>query len=499
MSGTPTGAAQTSTPSAHSAASRHHLAPGSGLVIGLLLVSAFVVILNETTMIVALPRLMTDLGVTASTGQWLTTGFLLTMAIVIPITGYLLQRFPLRGVFITAMSLFSAGTLVAATAPGFAFVLAGRVLQAVGTAIMLPLLMTTVLNLVPPSLRGRMMGRISIVIGVAPALGPAISGFIINALDWHYVFWFVLPIALASLALGIAWLKDVTTPSDTPIDVPSVILSALGFGGLVYGLSSIGEGHEGRAVLPAWVPIVTGLVVLAVFVARQLRLQRRDAALLDLRSFQSRTFTVAIAMLAVSMMALFGTLIVLPLFLQNVLRLDALTTGLLLLPGGLTMALLSPVVGHLFDRYGPRPLLVPGAVLVSASLWLFTLTLSTDTAIGAIIAMHTLLHIGLALTLTPLMTSALGSLNPHLYSYGSATIGTVQQLAGATGTAVFVTLLAAGTAAGAEAGVAPQVAYTDGAQTAFLFGAVMSLLSVVAAFFIHRPPTAPENLLPLPH
>ena len=181
------------------------------------------------------------------------------------------------------------------------------------------------------------------------------------------------------------------------------------------------------------------------------------------------------------------------------LGLDALTTGLLLLPGGLTMALLSPVVGHLFDRFGPRPLLVPGAVLVSAALWLFTLTLSTDTAIGAIIAMHTLLHIGLALTLTPLMTSALGSLNPHLYSYGSATIGTVQQLAGATGTAVFVTLLAAGTAAGAEAGVAPPVAYTDGAQTAFLFGAVMSLLSVVAAFFIHRPPTAPENLLPLPH
>ncbi|MFN3430263.1 MAG: MFS transporter, partial [Candidatus Sericytochromatia bacterium] len=182
------------------------------LVISLLLVSAFVVILNETIMGVAIPHLMRDHNATASAAQWLTTAFLLTMAIVIPITGFLLQRFHTRPVFITAMTMFSLGTLVSALAPGLAMLIVGRVIQAIGTAIMMPLLMTTIMNLVPPETRGRTMGNISIVISVAPAIGPTISGLILSVLDWRWMFLLVLPIALASLALGAVRIVNVTTP-----------------------------------------------------------------------------------------------------------------------------------------------------------------------------------------------------------------------------------------------------------------------------------------------
>ena len=200
------------------------------LVIGLLLVSAFVVILNETIMGVALPRLMSDLDISAATGQWLTTGFLLTMAVVIPITGFLLQRFNTRPVFLWAMGLFSVGTLVAAVAPGFTLLLVGRIVQASGTAIMMPLLMTTVLTLIEPAHRGRVMGNISIVISVAPAIGPTISGLILNAFSWRFLFVFVLPIAIAALVLGAFRVRNVSTPRKAPLDVLSVILSAFAFG-----------------------------------------------------------------------------------------------------------------------------------------------------------------------------------------------------------------------------------------------------------------------------
>lgn len=195
------------------------LAPGSKLLIGILVIAAFVMILNETIMSVALPTLMVDLEITATTAQWLTTGFLLTMAVVIPVTGYLFQRFTLRQVFVTAMTLFTVGTLLAASAPGFELLLLGRITQASGTAIMLPLLMTTVLTVVPAHKRGAMMGVISIVIAVAPAVGPTISGVILDSLNWRWMFWLVLPIALVAFGIGTTLVKNVPR-RDGPRSIP---------------------------------------------------------------------------------------------------------------------------------------------------------------------------------------------------------------------------------------------------------------------------------------
>ena len=456
------------------------------LVISLLLVSTFVVILNETIMGVAIPHLMHDLGITASTAQWLTTAFMLTMAVVIPITGFLLQRLNTRPVFILAMATFSLGTLVSALAPGLPVLIVGRIIQAVGTAIMMPLLMTTIMTLVPPESRGKTMGNISIVISVAPALGPTISGIILNHLTWRWMFWLVLPIALASLALGAMRIANVTTTNDAPIDVPSVILSALGFGGLVYGLNKLGEVAGASGPSAAWLPLIVGGAAIVAFVWRQLSLQRKERALLDLRTLNSKNFTVAVAALAVCMMSLFGSFILLPIYMQNVLGMDPLKTGLLLLPGGLAMGLMAPSVGRIYDRHGPTLLSVPGTVMVSAVLWYMT-TMSEHTTSLQLLIAHVVLSVGLAMTFTPIFTAGLGSLPPRLYSHGSALVGTIQQLAGAAGAALLIALMSLKSADLVAQGLPAVSATAGGIRMAFVWGAVISMFAIVATFFLKKP------------
>lgn len=459
----------------------------TGPVIALLVVAAFVVILNETTMSVALTDIVADLDITVATGQWLTTGFLLTMAVVIPLTGFLLERFPLRSVFFAAMSLFAAGTLIAALAPGFGFLLVGRIVQASGTAIMLPLLFTTVLNIVPPSHRGRMMGLISVVIAVAPAIGPTVSGVILSTLTWHAIFWVMLPIALLALALGAVWVKNVTTTRpDARFDLLSVPLSAFGFGGLIYGFSAIGESASGHTPVPVWIPLAVGAASLVLFVLRQLHLQKTDSALLDLRTFQTPAFSLAIVLVVIVFMALFGSIILLPIYLQQVLGLDVLGVGLVLLPGGILMGAMAPFVGNAFDRFGPTPLVIPGMLLAAAALWGMTF-FGPDTGVAFVIAVHLTLSLGLGLTFTPLMTSALGSLPRRFYPYGSATVGTLQQVAGAAGTAVFVAIMTVVTAGAIADGSDEVIAKADGIHAAFLVGAIVATAAVALALFVRKP------------
>lgn len=452
--------------------------PKALLLIGMLVASAFVMILNETILSVALRQLSQELGVATTTAQWVTSGFLLTMAVVIPTTGFLLERFTPRQVFLASLTSFSTGTLVSALAPGFPVLLAGRVVQACGTAVMIPLLMTSVMRLIPEHRRGSMMGTIGIVIAVAPALGPTIGGAILSGLGWRWMFWLVLPLAVAALLIGARWLKLDSETRNVPLDVLSVILSALGFGGLLYGLSSIGEG--GGHGPPPWLPIVAGLAVLAVFVWRQLKLQRRDRALLDLRPFESRNFVVSLTLTGLLFMCLLGVAsILLPLYLQTVLNASAFESGLAVLPGGLALGLLGRPVGSLYDRVGPRPLVIPGTVAMAAGLWLFT-TLGPGSALETVIIYHVIMMIGLALMMTPLMTQALGSLSEQLSSHGSAILATLQQVAGALGTAVFVTVAAVASTTGSAGPDA------DGLRVAFMVAGSIGLLAMATSLLLSK-------------
>lgn len=472
---------QTPGPTGQAAVQPDHLPPATARLLGVLMVGAFVVILNETAMNVALATIMVDLDVTERTAQWLTTGFMLTMAVVIPTTGWLLQRFSTRQAFTLAMSLFSLGTVVCALAFAFPLLLGGRIIQALGTAIMMPLLMTTTIEVVPLHMRGRVMGLTSMVISVAPAIGPTLSGLVLHFLHWRFVFVVVLPIALTILALGLRFVRNVEQPREVGLDVASVPLAALGFGGLVYGLSLVGNTE-----VPGWqlnTVLAVGALSLAAFGWRQLRLQRTDSALLDLRTFTIPAFAIAISVMAVVMAVLFGAVIALPLVLQNVLHLEPLTVGLILLPGGLLMGLLGPVVGRLYDRVGPRWLVIPGGLAVAAAFVVFA-TINTATQWWHLMAANLLMSLGLAFMFTPLFTTALGSLPHQLRSYGSATVGTVQQVAGAAGTALFVTIMA--TVSAAAPGSSEQ-ALAAGARVSFLVVGAIWLLGLVVAGFLSKP------------
>ncbi|MET4135075.1 DHA2 family efflux MFS transporter permease subunit [Pseudarthrobacter sp. PvP090] len=455
-------------------------------VIATLLVATFVVILNETIMNVALQRLMVDLGVTAPTVQWLSTGFMLTMAIVIPTTGFILQRLSTRAVFMLAMGLFSGGTLLAAMSPGFEILLLARIVQAAGTAIMLPLLMTTILTLVPVTRRGFVMGNVSIAISVAPAMGPTVSGLILEHFSWRFMFVFVLPIAVAAFAIGARFLTNIGEKEKTRLDVLSVLLTVPAFGGIVYGLSQIGG--EGGPGSPAITALAVGAIAMVAFVLRQLRLQKSEAPLLDLRAFTFRMFTVSVLLLVVAMIALFGSVILLPLYLQEVRGLSSLETGLTLLPGGLAMGLLGPFIGRLFDKVGPLPLTVTGSSLLVVALFQFSL-LDEGTPVGWIIALHVGLSLGLALIFTPAFTTGLNPLPPHLYSHGSAIMSTLQQVAGAAGTALLVSIYAV---VSAGAGI------VAGMHAAFLTASVIAVAAVVLSALMrktaaadHAAPAAP--------
>lgn len=461
------------------------------LVLRVLTVATFVVILNETIMNNAIPRLMDDFDVPATSAQWLTTAFMLTMAVVIPMTGWIMQRLAVRRTFALAMGLFSLGTTVAALAPAFEVLVAARVVQASGTAVMIPLLMTTLMNLVPIADRGRTMGNLSLVIAVAPAMGPAVSGVLLRMGSWRLIFLTVLPIALVALWVGLRHLPDVGEREDSSLDLPSVVLSVFGFGGLVYGLSSIGggTGEGGPAPEPIVDPLVAvGVATLALigFAWRQRSLVRSGDPLMDLRTLRFRSFTGAFVTMCVGFAALISSLILLPIHLQDSLGMTTLEAGLLLIPGGLAMGLLGPTIGRLYDRLGARPLVVPGSIGMTLALALLALLVPT---VGpwVILLLHVLLSLSLALLFTPLFTAGLGALPQHLYAHGSALLGSSQQVFGAAGTATSIAVMAL------LAGSDPSAAeLAKGAQGAFALLTVLAATTIVTCLTVSTPAAEDE-------
>jgi len=453
------------------------------VVIRWLVAATFTVILNETIMINAIPSLAEDFDVSYNAAQWLSTAFLLTMASVIPVTGWFLQRVTTRAAFATAMITFTIGTVLALVAPVFWVLLLARIIQASGTAVMMPLLMTTLMTVVPVQDRGRVMGNVTLAMSVAPALGPAASGVLLDLGSWRYIFAAVLPIAVAVTVVSMRKLPNVGETRPSEIDWPSVAIAAVGFGGLVYGLSEFATGDRLRPILI----VVGGVVAIALFVARQIVLMRTGAPLLDLRVLRHGTYRLALIIMSISFMAMLGAMMLLPLYLQDVRGLSPLKTGLLVMPGGLAMGLLGPRVGAWFDKYGSKPLVIPGSIVMVLSLIALS-RIGTDTPYALILGNHIVLMISLAMLFTPIFALGLGDVPMQLYSHGSSTLGTVQQVAGAFGTALVITVMTTHTESRVDDGVGPLAAYADGIQMALLVAAVISV-AVIA--LVLRMPSRP--------
>ncbi|MGJ3190155.1 DHA2 family efflux MFS transporter permease subunit [Paenarthrobacter sp. FR1] len=452
--------------------------------------STFLVLLNEMLLGVALPTLISDLDITPSSGQWLTTGYLLTLAVLIPATGFVMRRFNLRTIFLSALSLFIIGTVVAAAAPGFEVLLTGRIIQATGTAVFVPLLITTAMRLVPEARRGNIMALVTAVPAIAPAFGPALSGLVLTFLPWRWLFILVLPISVAALLLGAFKLKNITTPEHATLDLLSLALSTIGFGALVFGLSSIGESASGHALLSPIIPIIVGVTGIVAFVFRQLALRRNGGdPFIDMRIFRAKSFVVPLAIMTLVALNAFGTTLVLPFILSGALGLSTLAIGLFLVPSGAVIALVSALGGRIYDRFGPRPLIIPGAFIWTASIW-FLSTLDDTRGVWVYLAGFLIMSAAQAMMWAPLTTLALSSLRADLYPYGSATFTTAQQLAGAAGGAVLISAYTIGANA-AQAGTLTVDQAVSAGQAAFITAGIIAIGAVIGTLFIgkRRQPT----------
>ncbi|MBY9079284.1 multidrug efflux MFS transporter [Paenibacillus sp. HN-1] len=452
-----------------------------------LLLSGFIGMFSETALNVALSDLMKVLNITPSTAQWLTTVYLLTLGILVPISGLLIQRFTTRQLFIASLSFSIIGTFIAAMAPSFGFLLVARVVQAMGTALLLPLMFNTILVLFPPEKRGAAMGMIGLVIMVAPATGPTIAGLLIENLSWHWIFWLSLPFLVIALIFGILFMQNITNVTKPAIDWLSIVLSSVGFGGVVYGFSSAGEA-DGWNSVKVWIALALGVAGLALFVWRQLTMKQ---PLMDLRAFKYPMFVVGLLMIFICMMVILSSMLILPLYLQNGQGYSAFKAGLVLLPGGLVNGLMSPLMGRLFDKFGPKWLVIPGLALTAAALWMFS-DINAASTVAFIIVLHSLLMIGVSMVFMPAQTNGINQLPQELYPHGTAIMNTLQQVAGAIGTALAVSILTAGTKSYLSGVENPQdptqalAAFTHGVQNAFIFAMALAIAGFVLGFFLKR-------------
>lgn len=453
-----------------------------------LLICGFVGMFSETALNIAISNLMNVFQISAATAQWLTTGFLLTLGILMPMTGLLLQWFTTRQLFIGSVVSSIVGTLIAALAFNFEMLMVARVLQAAGMGLLIPLMFNTILVVYPPEKRGAAMGFVGLVIMFAPATGPTVAGLLIEYLSWHYIFWLSLPFLIIGLLVGLKNLENVTEVTKPRIDFLSVVLSTIGFGSVVFGFSKAGEGGEGWANPVVIAFIVIGLVALVLFALRQIFMRE---PMMNLRVFKYPMFIVGLLLVLSCMMIILSSMIILPMYLQNGMRLSAFAAGLMLLPGSALNGLLSPRMGRLFDKYGPKWLVIPGLIIVAAMLWFFS-GITPASSVAFIVALHIGLMVGISMVWMPSQTNGLNQLPPELYPHGTAVMNTLQQVAGAIGTAIAISILTNGMEKYLHNSAAPNNlaekanAMTFASQNVFLFAMIVTLIGLAMAFFIRR-------------
>ena len=407
-------------------------------MIAILFIGAFVAILNETLLNVALPSIMNEFQVDPTEVQWLTTGYMLVNGILIPASAFLIQRFTNRTLFISAMTLFTIGTVLASFSPTFAVLVAARLIQASGSAIMMPLLMNIMLVSFPIEKRGTAMGFFGLVMVVAPALGPTLSGYIVEHYSWRTLFDIVIPFGIFTLLYAIFRLKNLTPQREIKLDVLSIILSSIGFGGLLYGFSIAGE--EGGWGNPfVYGTIIIGAVSLTLMILRQYKLKE---PILEFRIFKYPMFALSQTIAIVLAIALFSAMILLPIYVQNIRGFSPMEAGLLMLPGALVMGFMSPITGRLFDKYGPKKLAIVGLTITIVTSYLFS-RLDMEIAYSSLVILFSIRALGMSMVFMPIMTNGLNELPPKYYPHGTAMNNTMQQVAGAIGSALLISVMKA--------------------------------------------------------
>jgi DHA2 family lincomycin resistance protein-like MFS transporter len=452
-----------------------------------LLVSGFIGLFSETALNMAMNDLIKEFSISPSTAQWLTTGYLLVLGILIPISGLFIKNFPTRNIFITSLSFSIVGVLIAAVSQNFIVLLSGRIIQAIGTGLLIPLLFHTVLILFPPWQRGAAMGLVGLVMMFAPAIGPISAGLIIDYFNWHMIFWIIAPILIMALIFGVIFLPNISTVQKQKIDVLSIILSTIGFGGIVFGFSYAGE-SEGWSSSIVLVAFIVGFLALIIYIFRQLSIKE---PVLHLEVFKHPMFTLGIIITLFANLIIFSSNILLPLFMQGGLGLSASKAGLLLLPGGILNGITSMVSGRIFDRHGPRVLVI-GGFIISTIAVIFFATVSSTTSFYLIIFFFMLLMMSMSMVTTPSQTNGINALKKDRYPDGTAIVNSMIQTSGAIGTAIGISILNTSLTKFLSNVSKPITldhqaeALISGVQNAFTFSITVSVLGFVCSLFIKR-------------
>src|SRR5690625_3717176 len=402
-----------------------------------LIIGAFFAVLNETLLNIALTTLMKEFSVTLPTVQWMATGFMAVMGIVIPISAILVQWYTTRQLFLSVMITFTIGTTISALAPSFSILLAGRFIQAVGTGLLMPIIFNVFLLLYPPHRRGKILGMLGLVFMFAPAIGPTLSGVIVQYLGWRFLFITVIPFSLFSIYYAHRHLVNVGEITKPKLDILSAIFSSVGFGAIIYGFSSAGESEAGFLTPKVLTIIMIGFISLVMFAQRQFKL---TDPMMNLRVFKYPMYSHAVIMFLIVIMTMFASELILPVFMQGSMMLTAATAGLILLPGSILNGLLSPVMGHLFDKFGPRVLMIPATIMLAITMFMLS-KLTAETSIVLIVIYYIVLMVSVSATMMPVETNGLNQLPKKLYPHGTAVLTTLQPVAGAIGVSVFISLM----------------------------------------------------------
>ncbi len=446
------------------------------LIVGITLSAAFLSVLTQFMLITAFPKIMVDFQVNSTQVQWLTTGYMITMAILIPITAFFIDTFKTRTLMMTAMLFYILGTLIALLAPSFSILLLGRVVQGIGSGVMIPLMQTILFLVYPKDQRGYAMGLAGMVINVAPAIGPPISGVIIEYFEWRTLFLVALPIAIIIFVMIYLYMRNITDQRETKIDYSSIFLSIIGFGSMLYGFTQLQE--VGPIETTTIITLVIGAVALALFVIRQLRLPK---PILELRVLKVPVF-IAVALISVfSFSLLIAIETILPMFVQNAQEYSPYYGGLIVMPGALTLAVMSMQAGKLFDKYGGKIIALIGFILLGLSTIGFYYVLELDTPFVVTSGLFMVSMAGVALINMPVMTTGINALPDKLIPHGTAVINTARQFGGTLGLTFIISFISR---AQGESDIINTVNYLSGVKSAFLASFVFAVIGLILTLFI---------------
>lgn len=443
-------------------------------VLIILLFGTFLSFLNQTLMNVALPSVMKDFDITAAQGQWLSNGYMLISGVMIPATAFLIDRFKTRHLYLTSMIVFTLGTFIASISINYPMLIAGRMIQALGAGPISPLMTVVIMNMFPVQSRGKAMGFIGLAMNFAPAIGPTLSGWIVQSYDWRSIFYVILPLGIINILVAVFALKNFGEQTYPKFNFLGIVLSTIGLGTLLLGFSNAGDKPWLTFNVAGFVLI--GLVVTGLFIYQQ---THTKLPMLNFSVFKHRIFTLSSITNFVVIMGLYGGMILLPLYIQNVRGVSPMTSGMVLLPGAIIMAIMSPITGALYDRIGARYLSFTGLIILSIGTFMFTL-IDMNTTVIYLAIMQGVRSFGLGLALMPIQTDALNDLPLELMSHGSAMYNTIRQIAGSLGTALLVTIMSISTSnfAAENVGISIEEATLHGIQIAYI---VVTAISVVAA------------------